>query len=199
MGPGIRRLLRLTVASPVKAIERQLNPRTRLVLGANPDGSLAALLDDCADAAVAVLAPAPVWSSAEFAALRQRVADALTPTTLDIVARVEKVLAAAHEVEVALPASACRNPGRGDRRHPRTARPAAAARFRHRHRRNASRRPHPLPHRRRPTPRAVAPGRSTPTASGCRACTPCRTRTTNCGRLSRQCAPPPTMCATSRA
>ena len=54
-GAGIRRLLRLSVPSPVKAIERQLNPRTRLVLGANPDGSLAALLDDCADAAVAVL------------------------------------------------------------------------------------------------------------------------------------------------
>ena len=53
---GIRRLLRLTVPSPVKAVERQLDPRTRLVLGANPDGSLAALLDDCADAAVDVLA-----------------------------------------------------------------------------------------------------------------------------------------------
>src|SRR6478735_9177431 len=105
MGSGILRLLRLTVPSPVKAIERQLNPRTRLVLGANPDGSLAALLDDCADAAVAVLAPAPVWRSSEFSALRQRVADALTPTTIDIVARVEKVLAAAHEVEVALPAA----------------------------------------------------------------------------------------------
>ena len=62
MGPGIRRLLRLSVPSPVKTVERQLNPRTRLVLGANPDGSLAALLDDCADAAVAMLAPAPVWT-----------------------------------------------------------------------------------------------------------------------------------------
>jgi ATP-dependent helicase HrpA len=105
MAPGIRRLLRLSVASPVKTIERQLNPRTRLVLGANPDGSLTALLDDCADAAVAVLAVAPAWSRSEFTALRQRVADALTSTTLDIVGRVEKVLAAAHEVEVALPAA----------------------------------------------------------------------------------------------
>ncbi len=103
MGPGLRRLLRLSTASPVKTIERQLNPRARLVLGANPDGSLAALLDDCADAAVAVLAAAPVWTHAEFTALRQRVADALAPTTLDIVGRVEKVLAAAHEVQVALP------------------------------------------------------------------------------------------------
>jgi ATP-dependent helicase HrpA len=105
MGPGIRRLLRLSVPSPVKTIERQLNPRTRLVLGANPDGSLPALLDDCADAAVAVLAPAPVWGRSEFTKLRQRVTDALAPTTLDIVGRVEKVLAAAHEVEVALPAA----------------------------------------------------------------------------------------------
>ena len=104
MGPGIRRLLRLTVQSPGKTIERQLNPRTRLVLGANPNGSLAVLLDDCADAAVAVLAPAPVWSGSEFAVLRQQVAEALAPTMLDIVGRVEKVLAAAHEVDVALPA-----------------------------------------------------------------------------------------------
>jgi ATP-dependent RNA helicase HrpA len=105
MGPGIRRLLRLSVTSPAKTIERQLNPRARLVLGANPDGSLPALLDDCADAAVSVLTPAPVWSRTEFAALRQRVADALASATVDIVGRVEKVLAAAHEAQVALPAA----------------------------------------------------------------------------------------------
>jgi ATP-dependent helicase HrpA len=105
MGPGVRRLLRLTVPAPIKGIERQLNPRTRLVLGANPDGSLAALLDDCADAAVAMLAPAPIWTRSEFTAVAQRVTDALAATTLDIVGRVEKVLAAAHEVEVALPAT----------------------------------------------------------------------------------------------
>jgi ATP-dependent helicase HrpA len=92
------------VPSPVKTIERQLNPRTRLVLGANPDGSLAALLDDCADAAVAVLAPLPVWNRAEFVALQKKVTDALASATLDVVGRVEKVLAAANEVEVALPA-----------------------------------------------------------------------------------------------
>jgi ATP-dependent helicase HrpA len=104
MGRGLRRLLRLSVPSPVKTIERQLNPRTRLVLGANPDGSLAALLDDCADAAVAVLAPLPVWNRAEFVALQKKVTDALASATLDVVGRVEKVLAAANEVEVALPA-----------------------------------------------------------------------------------------------
>ncbi|WP_326548564.1 ATP-dependent RNA helicase HrpA [Mycolicibacterium sp. ND9-15] len=105
MGPGTRRLLRLAVASPVKAVERQLQPRSRLVLGSNPDGSLQALLEDCADAATDMLAPTPVWTRDEFATLRERVAAELASTTAGIVTRVEKVLAAAHDVQVALPAS----------------------------------------------------------------------------------------------
>ncbi|MCW2589483.1 MAG: ATP-dependent helicase HrpA, partial [Mycobacterium sp.] len=103
MGPGTRRLLRLAAPSPAKAVERALDPRTRLALSTNPDGALAALLEDCADAAVDVLATAPAWSRAEFAALRERVAGALTPTTLDVVARVGKVLDAAREARLALP------------------------------------------------------------------------------------------------
>lgn len=105
MGPGTRRLLRLAVPSPVKAVEQQLQPRTKLVLGANPDGSLHALLEDCADAATDMLAPTPVWTRDEFAALRERVAAELVSTTAGILTRVEKVLTAAHDVEVALPAS----------------------------------------------------------------------------------------------
>ncbi len=104
MGPGTRRLVRLSVPSPVKAAERQLDPRTRLTLGANPDGSLAALLDDCADAAADALVPAAVWTSKDFAALRDRVAADLVSTTIDVVGRVEKVLSAAHEVQLLLPA-----------------------------------------------------------------------------------------------
>ena len=105
MWPGTRRLLRLSVPSPTKSVEKQLDTRTRLVLGANPDGSLAALLDDCADAAVAVLAPKPVWTRAEFAALQSQVAAALAPTVRDILRRVERVLAALRDVELALPAA----------------------------------------------------------------------------------------------
>jgi ATP-dependent helicase HrpA len=103
MDRGTRRLLRLSLPSPIKAAERTLNPRARLVLGSNPDGSLPALLDDCADAAVAALASAPAWTRVEFAALTEKIASALVPTTLDIVGRVEKVLAAAHEIQLALP------------------------------------------------------------------------------------------------
>ncbi|BBX28579.1 ATP-dependent RNA helicase HrpA [Mycolicibacterium alvei] len=103
MRPGLRRLLRLTAASPVKAIERGLSTRTRLALNANPDGSLAALLEDCADAAADVLVPKPVWTKAEFTGVLARAGKDLGPTTHAAVSRVEKVLAAAHEVQVALP------------------------------------------------------------------------------------------------
>jgi ATP-dependent helicase HrpA len=102
MPSGLRRLIRLNVPSPVKAVERQLDPRTRLTLGANPDGSLAALLDDCADAATDVLVPEPVWTREDFAEQRDRVSAALVSTTLDVVKRVRAVLSAAQEVRLVL-------------------------------------------------------------------------------------------------
>jgi ATP-dependent helicase HrpA len=103
MGPGLRRLLRLSVASPVKSVERQLDLRTRLTLGTNPDGSLPALLEDCADAAVDVLASAAVWTRSEFTALRDQIAGKLAATTLEIVGRVDTVMAALNEVHLSLP------------------------------------------------------------------------------------------------
>nr|WP_156689420.1 ATP-dependent RNA helicase HrpA [Mycobacterium sp. Marseille-P9652] len=106
MAPGLRRLLRLSVPSPGKAVERQLDTRTRLMLGSNPDGSLSALIDDCADAAVDALTPGPVWTREEFTALRDKAARALVPTTLDVLGRVETVLSAAQEARLAVPAQA---------------------------------------------------------------------------------------------
>ncbi|WP_304047958.1 ATP-dependent RNA helicase HrpA [Jatrophihabitans endophyticus] len=109
MTGGVRRLLRLTVPSPVKSVERTIGTRARLVLGSNPDGSLAALLEDCADAAadslVARLAPAgPPRTRAAFERLRTEVATRLPGETAAVLADVEQVLAAAHEVRLALPA-----------------------------------------------------------------------------------------------
>ncbi|MDQ6850667.1 MAG: ATP-dependent RNA helicase HrpA [Actinomycetota bacterium] len=106
MRGGTRRLLRLAVASPIKAVQRSLSTRARLVLGANPDGSFAALLDDCADAAVdALIGTAYPHDKAAFEELRARVAAELVATTTDVVASVERVLAAAHEVRTALPSA----------------------------------------------------------------------------------------------
>jgi ATP-dependent helicase HrpA len=103
MARGSRRLLLLAGPSVSKSVERDLDTRTRLMLGDNPDGSLSALIEDCAEAAVQTLVPAPVWTRSEFAAARQRLAGGLAQVTTDVVARVVKVLAALHDVELALP------------------------------------------------------------------------------------------------
>jgi ATP-dependent helicase HrpA len=103
MRSGLRRLLRLATSPPARAVDRSLSTRARLVLGSNPDGNLAALLDDCADAAVDALAPEPVWTRAEFATVAARVADRLVAETIAVAADVERVLAAAHDVRLALP------------------------------------------------------------------------------------------------
>ena len=106
MAPGSRRLLRVSVPSPVKTIERQLNPQHSLGarrksrrLVARPPRRLRGH-HGCGVGASPGVEARFSWQQA----LRPRVAEALAPTTLDIVGRVEKVLAAAHEVEVALPA-----------------------------------------------------------------------------------------------
>jgi len=104
MPAGTRRLLRSCLASPVKAVERQLDPSTRLALKVNPDGSLAALLNDCADAAVDALMDGPVFTREAFSTLRTAVDKALVVTTRDIAGRVEKLLAAARDVDLQLPA-----------------------------------------------------------------------------------------------
>jgi ATP-dependent helicase HrpA len=103
MRGGTRRLLRLVLASPVKQLERSLSARARLILGTNPDGTLDALLGDCADAVVDALMVHPVWTCAEFEQLRSRVGADLLPETQRAVTLVERVLAAAHEVRRALP------------------------------------------------------------------------------------------------
>jgi ATP-dependent helicase HrpA len=103
MRAGTRRLLRLTLPSPVKAAERALTARDRLVLNSNPDGSLAALLEDCADAAADALVPEPAWTRAAFTALRDTVAAELPTATARAAQQAARVLAAAHEVRLALP------------------------------------------------------------------------------------------------
>ncbi len=101
--PGLRRLLRLAVPSPVKSLDKSLDPRTRLLLGSNPDGSLAALLEDCADAAVDVLAPTPVWTRDGFELARRRVREELAPTTAEVLRRVGQAMTALGEVHQLLP------------------------------------------------------------------------------------------------
>ena len=89
----------------MKRVEKQLEPRTRLALGSNPDGSLTALIEDCADAAVDASITSPVWTLAEFTALRATVASALPESTAEIIRSAAAVLAVLHDVEVAIPST----------------------------------------------------------------------------------------------
>ncbi|MGW0163321.1 ATP-dependent RNA helicase HrpA [Mycobacterium sp. NPDC003323] len=100
--PGLRRLLRLSVPSPVKAVERGLDMRARLTLNASPDGTLTDLIEDCADAAVDALTRELVWKKADFDVLTVQVGKSLASATMDIARRVQKVLAAAHEAQVGI-------------------------------------------------------------------------------------------------
>ena len=151
---GLRRLLRLATASPVKSPEKKLDTRRRLTLAGNPDGSLQALLDDCADAAVGALAPAALWTRAEFEAVRKRVGGALTATTGGPRPHREGPGRVAAGPDAAAGRRATRA-GRGAGRRPRpTGRPGGAG-IRRRHRRSASGRPGPLSHRHLPAPRTV--------------------------------------------
>jgi ATP-dependent helicase HrpA len=103
MPAGCRRLLRLTLPSPSRPLERSLGARARLVLANNPDGSLSALLDDCADAVVDALLSKPIWARSEFDDQTARIRSALPEATARIITDVERVLAAAHEVRRVLP------------------------------------------------------------------------------------------------
>ncbi|WP_019816374.1 ATP-dependent RNA helicase HrpA [Saccharomonospora saliphila] len=105
MWRGTRRLLRLNAPSPAKYVNRHLSNQSKLVLTRNPHGGVAALVDDCVNAAVDRLmadAGGPAWDEAGFGALLEKVRAGLNGMSLAVLREVEPVLAAAHEVETRL-------------------------------------------------------------------------------------------------
>jgi ATP-dependent helicase HrpA len=105
MHAGTRRLLALTIASPVRAAQRGLDRAAALTLAGAPHGGAGALIDDAVVAALDSLvdgAGGPAWDAAGFAALRERVARELPDATARIVAGAVEVLDAAREVRLAL-------------------------------------------------------------------------------------------------
>jgi ATP-dependent helicase HrpA len=95
MWSGVRRLLLLSVPSPVKAIAGRLSNASKLALTSNPHGGVVALLEDCVTAAVDALmvtGEAPVWDAAGFERLRDHVRSGLHETTERVVSQVEEVL-----------------------------------------------------------------------------------------------------------
>jgi ATP-dependent helicase HrpA len=107
MHAGTRRLLALTVPSPVRAVQRGLGRGASLALAGAPHGGAGALLDDAVIAALDELigaAGGPAWDVAGWAALRARVAGSLAEATARIVAQAVEILDAARDVRLALDA-----------------------------------------------------------------------------------------------
>jgi ATP-dependent helicase HrpA len=102
MWRGTRRLLLLGVPSATRFVLGQLGNRAKLTLRDYPHGSATDLFADCATcAADALLAEAggPVWDAESFAKLHDKVRGDFFDTMLEVVNRVERVLAASHTVE----------------------------------------------------------------------------------------------------
>ncbi|GAA2042595.1 ATP-dependent RNA helicase HrpA [Polymorphospora rubra] len=102
MRAGTRKLLRLTVASPVKFLQGRLSNEAKLALSRNPHRTVVDLIDDAAGAAVDHLVDAaggPAWDAAGFAALRDRVRADLVDTVVEVIGRTQKVLSTAYAVE----------------------------------------------------------------------------------------------------
>jgi ATP-dependent helicase HrpA len=107
MTRGTRRLLLLGMASPVAGVQRQLDNRLKLTLAANPDGGLAALIADCADAAVDEVVAAlggPAWNEAGFARLLSAARERVPGRTAELAGLVAGALAAARPARAALAA-----------------------------------------------------------------------------------------------
>ncbi|MGN6190319.1 MAG: DUF3418 domain-containing protein, partial [Conexibacter sp.] len=112
MHAGTRRLLRLTVRSPIPWVVDRLSTADKLALMTAPHGNVGAALDDALTAALDALIAAgggPAWDATAWERLRAHVAGALADETLATVHGLVAVLEARREVERrldALPAAA---------------------------------------------------------------------------------------------
>ncbi len=96
MWRGTRRLLLLTVGSPIRAVVGRLPKAVKLALPTYRHGTVQELLADCVDAAVDALvteAGGPVWDEAGFVALRDAVRGSLQDEVFRVVAEVGQILA----------------------------------------------------------------------------------------------------------
>ena len=102
MWAGTRRLLLESVPSPVRYVLGCQTNQAKLTLSRYRHGSATDLFADCLAAAADDLIAAnggPAWEEAGFDRLLAAVRTGLADATLDVVSRVERVLAAAGEVE----------------------------------------------------------------------------------------------------
>ena len=100
MRGGVIRLLALQVPPPDRYVLEHLNNTEKLTFSQNPHGSVAALIADCALAAIDKLTPAELpWDKASFDALYEQVRAELIDTVFTVTAVVERILASTRRIE----------------------------------------------------------------------------------------------------
>ncbi|GAA5059815.1 ATP-dependent helicase HrpA [Thermocatellispora tengchongensis] len=105
MWAGTRRLALLGSPNPAKWVLGQLSNQAKLALSRSPHQGATALFDDCvACAADKLIADVggPAWDEGGFARIQEHVRAELFDTTLDVVRRVEGILALWHAVGTTL-------------------------------------------------------------------------------------------------
>jgi ATP-dependent helicase HrpA len=102
MALGTRRLLLLTVPSPLRHVLDRLPKNAQLALAGAPHGSVRAVLEDAQTAAIDALvarAGGPAWDEASFRRLRDFVAGELADETTRVVGGVARILDVSRDVQ----------------------------------------------------------------------------------------------------
>jgi ATP-dependent helicase HrpA len=102
MWAGTRRLVLLSIGSPVPALQRLLRNETKLALAQAPYASAAEVLDDCVTCALdEVLARAggPVWHEADFTRLCDAVRDELVDTARSTAVLTGRIISQMRSIE----------------------------------------------------------------------------------------------------
>jgi ATP-dependent helicase HrpA len=103
MWAGTRRLLLLTVASPVPGIDRRLTNAAKLALAHGPYATVRELLDECVETAVDELLVergGPAWDAVAFDELHDQVKRALPDAAFAVAKLAAEVLAAVRDIDV---------------------------------------------------------------------------------------------------
>ncbi|MEV7604727.1 ATP-dependent RNA helicase HrpA [Paenarthrobacter sp. NPDC089322] len=107
MRTGVIRLLALRIPSPDRYVLEHLSNTEKLTFSQNPHGSVAALIADCALAAIDKLTPVALpWDQEAFDALYEVVRADLIDTVFTVTAVVERILASTRRIQKQLKSNA---------------------------------------------------------------------------------------------
>ncbi|WP_394770550.1 ATP-dependent RNA helicase HrpA [Lacisediminihabitans sp.] len=106
MRAGVRRMLLLTIPSPVSYVQEHLTHAEKLTLAQSPYRTTGELFADCMAACIdAVLGGREVWTRAEFEAARDAVSATIMDSLFQTVSLVSTIIARGREVEKAIKAA----------------------------------------------------------------------------------------------